>query len=397
MIEVSLYFDTRRAKSNGKYPIRIYVKNKKGFYVSTVFDSDIENWDNGKFGKNEPNQKAKNALLMGMLNRVEKKMLEIEDDRIVISDEILKKLVSEIVSGKCEQIKTFSDFADEFISTKSNPRTIEVYKSTKSKVDRYSPKCTFDTIDRKWLYGFENWLSSGGMKINAIGIHLRNIRAVFNYCIDEGYTALYPFRKFKIKKEETRKRSLTAEQLLMLRDYRCEEYQERYRDMFMLMFYLIGINAADLFNAKLSDMVNGRLEYKRAKTGKLYSIKLEPEAMKIIERYKGKDYMLNIMDEYGNYKDFLHRMGIGLKQIGECKRVGLGGKKIITPLFPDVSSYWARHTWATIAASLDIPKETISEALGHEIGSLVTAIYINFDRNKVDDANRKVIDYLETI
>ena len=59
-----------------------------------------------------------------------------------------------------------------------------------------------------------------------------------------------------------------------------------------------------------------------------------------------------------------------------------------------LSSYAARHTWATIAASLDIPKETISAALGHEIGSRVTSIYIDFDQKKVDEANRKVMDYV---
>ena len=87
-------------------------------------------------------------------------------------------------------------------------------------------------------------------------------------------------------------------------------------------------------------------------------------------------------------------MGNSLKQIGETERKGLGGKKIRKPLFPDLSSYWSRHTWATIAAELDIPKETISAALGHNIGSAVTSIYINFDYKKVDDANRKVIDYV---
>lgn len=65
------------------------------------------------------------------------------------------------------------------------------------------------------------------MKVNAYAIHLRNIRAVFNYCINEEYTTLYPFRKFKIKKEATRKRCLSVEQLRILRDYKCEEYQER--------------------------------------------------------------------------------------------------------------------------------------------------------------------------
>ena len=70
-----------------------------------------------------------------------------------------------------------------------------------------------------------------------------------------------------------------------------------------------------------------------------------------------------------------------------------GEEKEITPRFPGISSYWSRHTWATIAASLDIPKETIAAALGHG-GNTVTDIYIDFDQRKVDEANRKVIDYV---
>ena len=81
-----------------------------------------------------------------------------------------------------------------------------------------------------------------------------------------------------------------------------------------------------------------------------------------------------------------------LQRIGGMKRVGRGGKKVFTPLFPNLTTYWARHTWATIAASLDIPKETIAAALGHG-GNTVTDIYIDFDQRKVDEANRKVIDW----
>lgn len=127
---------------------------------------------------------------------------------------------------------------------------------------------------------------------------------------------------------------------------------------------------------------------------KLYSVLLQPEALEIIERYRGKDYLLNVMDEYKDYRNFLHRMGIALKEIGPVQRVGRGGLKVREPLFPELSSYWSRHTWATIAAGLDVPKETISEALGHSIGSEVTAIYIRFDQKKVDAANRLVIDHV---
>ena len=305
----------------------------------------------------------------------------------------LKEHLKAVLFGAKEAAKVFVDYLDEFVAKKAKQGTRSVYGTTRNKIVAFDKDCTFETMDKRWLEQFERWMAGSGMKVNAYAIHLRNIRAVFNYAIDEEYTMLYPFRKFKIKAEETRKRSLTLEQLRELRDYPCEEHQVRYRDMFMLMFYLIGINAADLFQAKKKDVINGRLEYKRAKTGRLYSVKIEPEAQAIIDKYAGKgDYLLNMMDSYANYKDFLHRMGIGLKQIGEMERVGRGGRKVREPAFPGISSYWSRHTWATLAASLDVPKETISEALGHSFGLSVTSIYIRFDQRKVDEANRRVID-----
>ncbi|MGI6814624.1 phage integrase SAM-like domain-containing protein [Bacteroides sp. KG123] len=389
--KIKIALDLRRKKKDGTYPIVIEIRNKDKIRIATSYSALPENWNDGQFKKNESNYARKNLVLRSMYDKVERVLLEISEERRFISDKELRALINKDVSNKQDlSNRTFISVLDSFLELKSNAGTRSVYEGTRNKILIFDKGCTFETIDRNWLSRFEKWMIDSGMKTNAYAIHLRNIRAVFNYAIDEEITTLYPFRKFKIRKEETRKRSLTVEQLRQLRDYPCEPYQERYRDMFMLMFYLIGVNAVDLFNAK--KLVNGRLEYKRAKTGKLYSIKVEPEAMGIIEKYKGKKYLLNVLDEYGNYKDFLHRMGIGLKQIGECKRSGLGGKKHITPLFPDISSYWARHTWATIAASLDVPKETIAAALGHEIGMSVTSIYINFDMRKVDEANRLVLD-----
>lgn len=63
-------------------------------------------------------------------------------------------------------------------------------------------------------------------------------------------------------------------------------------------------------------------------------------------------------------------------------------------MFPAITTYWARHTWASIAAQLDVPNETIAAALGHGFGNRITAIYIDFDSKKVDEANRKVLDYV---
>jgi integrase len=159
----------------------------------------------------------------------------------------------------------------------------------------------------------------------------------------------------------------------------------------MLDFYLIGINLVDLCNAK--SIVNGRLEYQRAKTKRLYSIKVEPEALAIIERYKGKEYLLNILDDGKNYHDFLQRMNLNLKRIGKVE-VLQNGKKIFEPLHPDISTYWARHTWATLAIELGFSMETVSAGLGHLHGEKVTLVYVAFRRKTVDECNRALIDYV---
>ena len=399
MATVKFYLDKRRQKKDGTYPIKLNVFHNKQIMIATQLSASEKEWNGNEYSVRAQNYKPRNIVARGIINKAETVIFTLEQQEKLKSttDKALKKLIEDAISSKVENQKTFLYYLDEFVSKKTNQGTKSIYTTTRNKIEEYDSHCTFESMDKSWLENFEAWMAKT-MKVNAYAIHLRNIRSVFNYAIDEEYTTLYPFRRFSIKKEETRKRSLTAEQLRLLRDYPCEEYQIRYRDMFMLMFYLIGVNAADLFNAKHSALVNGRFEYKRAKTGKLYSIKVEPEAQAIIEKYKGKDYLLNIMDEYGNYKDFLHRMGIGLKQIGETERKGLGGKKSRNPLFPDLSSYWARHTWATVAAELDVPKELIAHALGHSwANSTTTDIYIRFDMKKVDEANRKVIDFVNNI
>lgn len=85
-------------------------------------------------------------------------------------------------------------------------------------------------------------------------------------------------------------------------------------------------------------------------------------------------------------------MNRNLKEFGYT-RVGKRGKKDKEGAFPFLSTYYTRHTWATLAAYLEIPKETIAAALGHGKKD-VTDIYISFDQNKIDEANRRVIDYL---
>jgi len=103
---------------------------------------------------------------------------------------------------------------------------------------------------------------------------------------------------------------------------------------------------------------------------------------------------LNVSDDYRNYKDFAARMNENIKEIGMTTRKGRGGKITRVPLFPELIIYTARRSWATIASSLDIQKDIIAAALGHQTGSRVTDLYIDFDLKKVDKANRDVLKAL---
>lgn len=299
-----------------------------------------------------------------------------------------------IKKRKVDNTGTFVKHYEQFMESKTNRGTRGVYKHTLDRIrafDKNVDNKMFEDIDLKWLTDFEAFCAKTACK-NARNIHLRNIRAVFNNAIDYGITTAYPFRRFKIRPEATRKRSMSVEELRRLFDYPVEDYAEIYRDMFRLIFMLVGINSVDLHGLK-SITRDGRIEYKRAKTGRLYSIKVEPEAMEIINKYRGVKGLLCIADRWIDSRNFRHQCNKALQKIGQVERKGRGGKKTITAEFEGVTTYWARHTWATIAASLDIPKDTIAAALGHG-GDTVTDIYIDFDQKKVDAANRRVLDWV---
>ena len=322
MANEKIILDKRSKKKDGTYPIKIYLRHNREILIATGYSCEESEFANGLLSKRHDNYKVKNAKLKSMLSMVEMEMIsmsasgKLED----MTDKELKSHLQDKLFGKVsdslkEKKKRFADFLNEFLETKTNAGTIRTYITTRYNIEAYDPNCTFDTMDKNWLMSFDKWMASRGLSVNYRAFNFRNIRSVFNYAIDNDYTTLYPFRKFKIKQEETYKRSMNIDQLRKLMNYECEEHQKKYRDLFMLMFYLIGINAGDLLTLKHENLYNGRIEYHRMKTNKYYSIKVEPEAMEIIERYKGEEYLLSFMDGNKTYKDILKQMNNQLKLI----------------------------------------------------------------------------------
>ncbi len=158
---------------------------------------------------------------------------------------------------------------------------------------------------------YQDWQQGRGRSVNTIAVHMRYIRLFFNDAIKKGIISadLYPFRNFQIKSEKTRKSSLTIEDIRRIRSLDLERSIRMARDLFMLSFFMNGINFKDLLLAKNDQVCRGKYNFNRTKTGRSYSILIQPEAREIINRYRGEKHLLNILERKvpGSRKTELYR------------------------------------------------------------------------------------------
>ena len=387
----------KRTRNKLGYPVKVYLKFKeKSIYINIGVEVEIEEFNNGIIlGRTDA--KKLNKIISSKKTKIDARLLDLE-----LSNELYKftsnSLKRELEGKNVKENKDellFEPYFVKYTVKFTSLGTIRTFKDTVSIIGKHTDigALKFSDINRMWLKDFDLYMTNKGLSTNTRGIYLRNIRAVFNDAINNEIVdfGIYPFRRFSIKTEDSIPRAMTKEQLISLKDFQCTPAKEKYRDLFMLSFYLRGLNMKDILFLKHGDVCNGYLQIKRSKTTIPLEIKLEPEALEIVEKYKGLDYLISPMDTRENYRDFERYMNKQLKSIGIEKE----GVKIIKQPFKYLSIYWARHTWATIAGEIDIPDKIISIGLGHKQKQTITDVYINRNKKKVDDANRKVLDFIK--
>lgn len=386
-VTIHIYLDKRSAKRGDEAPLKIGI-NKQGSsaYINLGVKILPTQWDSSKERiKNRPDKSTLQSYIDNQKSSASNIILDLlkKGELAKLTATQIKNKVVEIMEPTAATANSFYSRYLAYAESRTAKRTKDIYLVTAKRMVEYDAKIktkAFEDITKDWLRGFDTFLQYTSPSVNGRSIHFRNIRAVFRDAMANEITMSYPFRVFKIKSEPTIKRSLTIDELHRLFSFHGNERQTMAVDMFKLSLFLIGINVADLCN--LSEIEkDGYLRYKRQKTQKLYCIKVEPEALTIIEKYRGRNHLLNILDRYANVHTFTATLGKVLQSIDG---------------FENLTSYWARHTWATIASELDIPVDVISHALGHSFstGAKVTQVYINFNQQKIDDANRKVINYI---
>lgn len=406
MAKVALYHDMRAVKPGESGPIKVkYYHKGTTIMLPTSVKVLPEQWT-GKRIINHARAKQWNNFLELRLVDISSEILELEvTGRLgnFSASDLRKHLLSTIGRTSTEENNTFLSVFMDKMNSFTNSGTVSIWQNTLNRITAFCSEkgynlntLTFENVTAEWLEEFDSWMAQTAPKANARGINHRNIRAVFNYAKKrKKMTVPYPFDDYKIKRQETEHIDLSIEQTRKLASFPLEEEHIcKFRDIFMLMLYLRGINSADLFAAKKSQIIDGRLEYYRKKTGAFTSVKIEPEAMEIIEKYSGEDYLLDIAERWSDPKNYLRAMDKGLKKIGPVK-IKKHGKKEYQGLFQRISSNSARHTWGSLVFDLGYSIDIASEGLTHKYGSRTTNIYVHKRHRKmVDMANREVIDYI---
>jgi integrase len=397
---VSIVLDTRSIKTNNAHPIKFrIIINRKSFHISAGFNVEASYWSEVKQQISTKytllgNVTRLNNFLQREKSRILDKLLELQEsgklDRLsfqVIKQLILQKSAETLTLQYISLIIKDLEDAKKFGNAK-------VYTTLLRSISDFVSKKEFplNQINYKWLKKYEIWYLSKGNSINGLGIKLRTLRAVINQAIKtEKLTQdMYAFKDYPIKHEETRKRAIRREDLIKILHFEPRtQRQTRAKDYFLISFYLMGASFVDIAMLKIKNIIQDRIEYKRQKTGKLHSIPLSRPLIEIIDNYKnGKsenEFILNVVKSHDpkiqlkNISDELRRYNKSLKEIGK-----------ICEIESSISSYVARHSYATSAKKLGVPISVISESLGHTTEK-TTQIYLDSFENDVVDKYHEMI------
>lgn len=384
MATLRLYLDTRSKRADGTSAIRLAVNHhSQTAFISLGQYIKPDEWDKRLCKVRKRYDKdALNDFLLDRLSFYNRLLMQLQckpDYRGNISATKLRGMLLAEANPN-SSAPTLKEMWGKYTSRDMRQSTKHNYKSTWSSISKFEKKAdtiTLEDINRDWVERFNLFLVNNNIANNTRTIKIRHIQSVFRYAIDNELTTNYPFRHIGLSMEETRKRDLTVEELRAVFSTEMPEKKKWVIDAFRIIFYLIGINLHDLFDLTAANVVNGRIEYVRLKTGRHYSIFIHPELQELMDRYRGEEKLFSFCERYSSIATMNFILNTNLHTV----RDGL-------------TTYYARHTWATIAFKLGISKDTISLALGHSFGIRVTSTYINADLTRVDEANRKVLDYV---
>lgn len=389
--------------ANGECPLMLRVaKDKKRTMKSLGISVNPKHWD---FVKNKPKNSCPNKeyilkIILTKQQELQEKIMEFTSEQKVYTTTTLANANSQ--KFELKTVATFyKELIEEFMSdNKCGNRLIykssynSLLKFTKGKLD-----IPFCEIDIDWLKKYEKWMRSKNNRETTISLQFRTLRSAYNKAIQAkcARKSDYPFDDYKINKFDTstQKRAIAKTEVLKFTqevpDLSKRQYVQLSKDIFVFSYLCGGINFTDIANLTKANIIEGRLHYVRQKTGKKIKIGIPDEAMKIIDKYapESKGYLFPVLDKK-IHKTPLQKQNRIHKILA---KVNKNLKYLATQLGVEanVTTYVARHSFASVLKKSGVNIALISEALGHS-DLATTQIYLDsFDNEQVDEAMKNLL------
>ena len=390
--------------SNGESPLMLQVsKGGKRQYQSLGVSVNPKFWD---FSKNKPKSNCPNReyILKLILN----KQAELQQRMLELNAEQKEYTTTTLLHDEHRkfELKTVKQFYQELIEQyKANEKCGNrlIYKSSYNSINVFTNgnlEIPFSAIDVAWLNKYEKWLRSKGNKETTMSLMFRTLRSAYNKAIENkcARKSDYPFNDYKISKFDvsTEKRAIAKADVLKfstdVHSIGKQQYVQLSKDIFIFSYLCGGINFTDIANLTKDNIIEGkRLHYIRQKTGKLIKLGLSEEALQIIKRYavESKGYLFPILNAQ-LHKTPLQKQNRIHKMLGKVNK----NLKLLAAQLgveANLTTYVARHSFASVLKKSGVNIALISEALGHS-DLTTTQIYLDsFDNEQIDNAMKNLL------
>ena len=400
---LTLLLDTRRVKKDGTFPIIFRLTHLRkttsiatGFSISEIF------WDSQRCSIKKSYSKVShiarlNTLLLKEEARANDIINQLYDQgklNYLSITEVKKRIVR---NSSYDSFFAFGESIVADLKTEHRYGTARHYKGILSVLRTFTKgkDLKFNEVNYDFIKRFERQHLAKGNSWNGLSTYLRGIRAIYNKGIKAGLIEkeAYPFAYYSIRQTPTEKRALSTEDLRKILELELPRDQVlyRYRVYFICSFYLYGMNFTDMAYLKVANIIDGRIKFRRKKTGKLYDIKITEQLKSILDNYlEGKDkedYIFPIIKRQNPAKQE--------REINwERQRYNRGLKKIqeLCEIEQKLTTYVSRHSFATQAMLRNIPLEAISAMLGHSKLN-TTQIYLkSLPTTVLDQYNERLIE-----
>ncbi|UAY51281.1 site-specific integrase [Ferruginibacter albus] len=396
------FLDTRRIKKNGTYPVKVRVTFERWQkYYPTPIDLTKDDYEKVMFGKR---QTSSEKSLKIKIDAFEKKAIEVIEKLSVFTWSNFEKQFLSNRAAKDEIFLAFEERAKE-LRLAGQIGTAVAYECSQRSLNEFAPKTRFADITPEFLRNYEKWMVKKGNSLTTVSMYLRSLRTLFNNVIAEGFLTqeYYPFgkRKYEVPTGNNIKKALTLQDIAKIYYYKPkQEFAQMSKDYWFFMYLCNGINVKDMCLLKYENIKGDVLEYERAKTARTKR-KIEPIRVMLSEDLKA------IINKWGNKKkdNNTYVFPVLNKELdAENERrliqqlthvINDNMKKVAKELEIDgnVTTYAARHSFATILQRSGASTEFISEALGHSNVRTTQSYLAGFEDESKKEAIKALIAF----